>query len=161
LQMTEVNLAELATRISKRLQSQTTRHKIEVNFSPDLPLLMVSEERLEQVFSNLINNAIKYSPGGAIRITAELHQDVVVVCVSDEGPGISQQDIPYVFDRFYRSPETSRRTKGAGLGLYLTKAIVEAHGGRIWINPTPGKGAQICFSLPLQKESGPSELNLD
>ena len=72
-----------------------------------------------------------------------------MVCVSDEGPGIDPNDAPYVFDRFYRSPDASRQTKGAGLGLFLAKAIVEAHGGRIWIDLEVGKGARICFCLPV------------
>ncbi|MEN4041638.1 MAG: ATP-binding protein, partial [Anaerolineaceae bacterium] len=73
--------------------------------------------------------------------------------VRDQGPGIAPGDIPYVFDRFYRSPDTARQTKGAGLGLYLARAIVEAHGGRIWIDTNQHRGAQICFSLPLDKQS--------
>ncbi|HEX7556917.1 MAG TPA: ATP-binding protein, partial [Leptolinea sp.] len=70
-----------------------------------------------------------------------------IICVSDEGPGISPNDIPHVFDRFYRSPEMARATKGAGLGLYLSRAIIEAHGGRIWVDPAP-QGARFYFTLP-------------
>jgi signal transduction histidine kinase len=72
----------------------------------------------------------------------------VIVCVSDQGTGIAPDDLPHVFDRFYRSSEASRTTKGAGLGLYLGKAVIEAHGGGIWVDPKPGPGARICFSLP-------------
>ena len=71
-----------------------------------------------------------------------------MVCISDQGPGIAPSDIPHIFDRFYRAEDASRTTKGAGLGLYLSKSVVEAHGGKIWADPKPGDGARICFSLP-------------
>jgi signal transduction histidine kinase len=120
-----------------------------VDFPPHFPIILGDEDRLGQVFSNLISNAIKYSTeGGEIRIQGQVHPQQVVVCVSDQGPGIAVGDIPYVFDRFYRATEASRTTKGAGLGLYLSRAVIEAHGGRIWVDPKRGEGARICFSLP-------------
>ena len=101
------------------------------------------------MLSNLISNAIKYSSGGGeITIRGQVHPQQVVICVSDQGPGIAAGDIPYIFDRFYRSQDASRKTKGAGLGLYLARAVVEAHGGRIWVDSKSGEGARICFSLP-------------
>ena len=83
-------------------------------------------------------------------MSGEDRKDLIIVCVSDEGQGIAPQDIPYVFDRFYRSADAQRNKKGAGLGLYLAKSIIEAHKGRIWVDPEHGSGARICFSLPLE-----------
>jgi signal transduction histidine kinase len=103
---------------------------------------------VEQVLSNLISNAIKYAPKGEIRISGQVRPEQVIVTVSDEGPGIDAHDMPHIFDRFYRADAAVRKTKGAGLGLFLARAIVEAHGGRIWVDPQPGSGARICFSLP-------------
>lgn len=145
----DVALDVLAVRIAERFRTQTTQHSIQVEFPPSFPIILGDEERLSQVLENLLSNAIKYSPGGGeIRIRGEVRPERVIVCVSDQGPGIPAQDIPHIFDRFYRASETSRTTKGAGLGLYLARAVVEAHGGRIWVDPVPGAGARICFSLP-------------
>ncbi len=152
LNRTDVLLPDLVNRIAKRMQTQTSTHTITQSFPPDFPVIVADEQRIEQVITNLIGNAIKYSPGGEININGEIRPDMVIVCVSDQGPGIAPQDIPHIFDRFYRSPEIVRKTKGAGLGLYLTRSIVEAHGGRIWVDPEAGKGARICFALPRNPE---------
>jgi len=150
LKRSDVSLPELAQRMAQRLQTQTGKHTITVSFPPDFPVILADETRLEQVLSNLIGNSIKYAPGGEIKVTGQVRQDSVIVCVSDEGPGIDPQDIPHIFDRFYRAPEMARNTKGAGLGLFLTRAIIEAHSGHIWIDTVPGQGARFCFSLPIQ-----------
>jgi signal transduction histidine kinase len=154
LSMNEVDLEALVSQTVDRFRPQAERHSIYVDFSDNFPIIVGDESRLEQVISNLISNAIKYSPqGGDIRIGGQIQPGHVIVCVSDSGPGIAAADIPHVFDRFYRSVDASRTTKGAGLGLYLARAVVEAHGGRIWVDPRPGSGARICFSLPRQGRS--------
>ncbi|HSO26604.1 MAG TPA: ATP-binding protein, partial [Anaerolineales bacterium] len=151
INLAEVSLKDLVARLAERFRTQSERHKITVDFPTNFPIVLADEGRLEQVFSNLISNALKYSPsGGEIRISGQARVEQVIVCVSDEGPGIAANDIPHVFDRFYRATDASRTTKGAGLGLYLARAIIEAHQGHIWVDPQPGAGARICFSLPRE-----------
>jgi PAS domain S-box-containing protein len=145
----DVALNTVAERIAKRFQTQSSIHSIVVDFPENFPIVTGDEARLEQVLSNLVSNAIKYSPhGGEIRIGGQVRPAQVIICVSDSGPGVAPEDIPHIFDRFYRSSNAKKTTKGAGLGLYLARAVIEAHGGRIWVDPRPGNGARICFSIP-------------
>ena len=145
----DIALDALVERIAERFRTQTDRHTIHVDFPKNFPIVMADEDRISQVITNLLSNAIKYSPDGVeIRISGQVHPQYLVICVSDKGPGIAPDDIPHIFDRFYRSSEAAKKTKGAGLGLYLARAVVEAHEGRIWVDPKPGDGARICFSLP-------------
>lgn len=148
LNQADVALPSLASRVSERFASQSSKHRIVADFPKNFPVILGDENRLEQVLSNLVSNALKYAPAGEIRISGTVRPEQVIVCVSDEGPGIEAKDIPHIFDRFYRSANAVKQTKGAGLGLYLARAIVEAHGGRIWADPAPDSGARICFSLP-------------
>ena len=147
LKRTDVSLPNLAQRLAVRFATQTKKHTIKVDFPPSFPVILADETRIEQVLSNLISNAIKYSPSGEIQIVGEARPEQVVIMVSDQGAGIDPRDLPHIFDRFYRADQAVRHTKGAGLGLYLARAIVEAHGGRIWADPQQDKGARICFSL--------------
>lgn len=151
LNMTDVQIADIIQRVAERFQTQTKIHTISVNIKEPLPVIVADEVRINQVLSNLVANSIKYSTGGKIEISAYVNHENIVVCVSDEGPGIDPNDVPFIFDRFYRSPNAVKQTKGAGLGLYLAKEIITSHGGRIWIDPEIGKGARICFCIPIQK----------
>ena len=144
----DVSLPLLAQRVAERFSTQSNKHKIVAEFPEKFPVILADETRLEQVVSNLVSNALKYAPKGDIKIIGSMRPEQVVVCVSDEGPGIEAKDLPHIFDRFYRSTNAVKQTKGAGLGLYLARAIIEAHGGRIWADPKPDSGARICFSLP-------------
>lgn len=152
----DVAIPSLASRLSERFASQSPKHRILTDFPEKFPIILGDENRLEQVLANLVSNALKYASEGEIKISGSVLPDQVIVCVSDEGPGIAAKDLPHIFDRFYRSTSAVKQTKGAGLGLYLARAIVEAHGGRIWAEgrdgskekSKPESGARICFSLP-------------
>lgn len=151
INLTDISLDKLVKRIVEKFQTQEPDHLLILDFPEGYPCILADEQRIAQVITNLLSNAIKYSPkGGEVRIRGQVFQDQVITCISDQGSGIPAGDIPHVFERFYRAKETSRSTKGAGLGLYLAKAIVEAHGGRIWVDPQPEQGARICFSLPRE-----------
>jgi signal transduction histidine kinase len=154
MNLSDISLPNLAVRLSERFQTQTDRHTIVIDFPKKFPIVLADEHRISQVLSNLVSNSIKYAPGGEIRISGQARADQVIITVGDQGPGIDSADIPYIFDRFYLSDQAVRKTKGAGLGLYLAKAVVEAHGGSIWVDPQPGTGAKICFSLPRSRKMG-------
>ena len=138
----------LAGRVAERFATQSKKHTITTDFPDKFPVILADETRIEQVIANLVSNALKYAPKGEIKIGGSVRPGQVIVCVSDEGPGIDARDLPHIFDRFYRSTNAVKQTKGAGLGLYLARAIIEAHGGRIWADPKSDSGARICFSLP-------------
>jgi signal transduction histidine kinase len=148
LNRADISLAALANRVAQKFSTQSSRHTIITDFPDNFPIILADENRIEQVISNLVSNALKYAPSGEIRISGQARPEQVIICVSDQGPGIDAKDLPHIFDRFYRSTKAVKNTKGAGLGLYLARAIVEAHGGRIWADPKPDSGARICFSLP-------------
>jgi len=144
----DVSVPMLTQRVAEKLTTQSKQHNIVTDFPQNFPIILADETRIEQVVINLISNALKYAPNGEIKISGQVRPEQIIVCVSDEGPGIEPKDLPHIFDRFYRSTKAVKQTKGAGLGLYLARAIVEAHGGRIWADPKPDSGARICFSLP-------------
>jgi len=150
LEKEPVALDALAQRVAERFRTQTDRHDIEVRLPTDFPVVEGDPTRLEQVLNNLLSNAIKYSPeGGLIQITGRSTDDEVVLTVTDQGVGIPFEEQPHIFESFFRgSREYQQQTAGAGLGLYLAKAIVDAHGGQIWVESNPGEGAAFSFALP-------------
>ncbi len=144
----DVSMQNLAAQLADRYASQAGSRQINIAFPKHFPLILADETRIRQVLTNLISNAIKYAPEGDINISGESRPEQIIVCVSDEGPGIDPKDMPHIFDRFYRAAESVNKTKGAGLGLFLARSIVEAHGGRMWVDSKSTAGARICFSLP-------------
>ncbi len=153
LNRAELSLAPLLERMLARFRTQSDKHEFSLEITADLPSVNADEARLRQVLSNLLSNAVKYAPaGGKIRLQCRQESDSVILCVQDEGPGIAAEDVTRIFDRFYRGQEMSKRSKGTGLGLYLAKAIVEAHGGDIWVDERVKDGARICFSLPVWQD---------
>lgn len=118
-----------------------------VRLADTLPEVDVDPERTIQVLPNLIGNAVKYSKeAGEVIVTASPEEDVVRVSIGDRGVGIPVEELPRVFDRFWQSKRTNR--SGAGLGLTIARGIVRAHGGRIWIESSPGEGTTVHFTLP-------------
>ncbi|HEV7214544.1 MAG TPA: ATP-binding protein [Chloroflexota bacterium] len=150
VRLVEVDLPELAHLVVKRLEARTERHHFVVEFPRTFPAVQADPERIEEVLTNLVDNAIKYSPkGGTIRVEGRVTASAVEVTVSDQGPGIKLSEQGRLFQRFYRvQGDPNRQTTGVGLGLFLVQAIVEAHGGQIWVNSDWGKGASFTFSLP-------------
>jgi signal transduction histidine kinase len=124
---------------------------IQVGSAPDLPLVNVDVERIGQVLANLLDNSLKHTPsGGSIKLSAAASQGAVEISVQDSGSGISPDDLPYVFDRFYRGKQTSNRVKdGSGLGLAISRALVELHGGQISVESGVGQGTTISMRLPV------------
>ena len=148
LNLAEIRMDKLAQEMAERFQTQTEHHRIIVQFPDEFPVIVGDENRLEQVFYNLLSNAVKYSPdGGEISISGQIRSEQIIICIQDQGLGISQEDVPHIFDRFFRAAEAAKNTQGAGLGLYLSRAIIEAHNGRIWIEPRPETGTRVCFSI--------------
>lgn len=149
LNHSEVALDVLSKKIVQRFRTQSPGHTFQVNFPEHFPIIIGDEDRLTQVISNLLSNAVKYSQdGGTVQVKGQATSDEVQLCVIDDGPGIAEEDVPYIFDRFYRSNTAAQVTKGTGLGLYLARAVIEAHGGRIWVDTEQKIGASICFTLP-------------
>jgi signal transduction histidine kinase len=120
---------------------------LDMQIESGLPKVMADRERIQQTLSNLVGNAIKFSPSGSkIVVLARKDSDGVVFSVLDSGKGISPDQLPRVFDRYWQSSRTDRQ--GAGLGLAIAKGIIETHGGKIWIESKPGEGTTASFSLP-------------
>jgi len=126
-------------------------HRVSVDCPPDLPPIKGDSEKLHQVMINLLSNACKYSPpGSAVVVSASRSEEMIVIAVKDEGIGIPPEMRDKVFERFYRIDNSDRRmVGGTGLGLALVKDIIDAHGGRIWVEGRAPKGSAIYFSLPI------------
>ena len=151
LNVADTDLQQLAARAVERLEAQS-KHSFHLSFPPNFPVIQGDEARLRQVFDNLITNAIKYSPADtSITVGGRFAVSSVTIFVRDEGAGIPQDQIDKIFDRFYRIDDSlTRRAHGAGLGLYLVQAIVEAHGGDISVKSQLGGGSTFYFTIPRE-----------
>ena len=154
LKWDSVNVPLLVSHLVKGFRKQSQRHDFSLRFSSDFPSIHADEKHLREIFENLLSNALKYSPaGGKVEIGGERRDDEVLLYVRDEGVGIDEREKERIFERFYRiDGNLSRETQGAGLGLYLAKAIVQAHHGRLHVRSKPGRGSIFYFTLPIQRE---------
>ncbi|MDX1584933.1 MAG: ATP-binding protein, partial [Thermoanaerobaculia bacterium] len=132
---------------------RTCSHAIEFRRRGELPPLTADPVRLGQVVENLISNACKYSgEGAAIDVLLEDRTDKVRIVVSDDGAGIEPSDLERIFERFHRVKKDEANAKGTGLGLYITKQIVEMHGGTIEVESQPGEGTTFAIEIPIRLE---------
>jgi signal transduction histidine kinase len=145
-----VRLSRLAYEAAEEMQRRTDVHQFIVDFPTGFPIVDADPRRIKQVMRNILDNAIKYSPhGGLVVIRGQVRPGDVVVSVSDQGVGIAPEDLIPLFEKYFRvkSP-TGYYVPGTGLGLPVARAIVEAHGGRIWAESKVGQGTTLYFSLP-------------
>jgi PAS domain S-box-containing protein len=143
-------LDEIIENARPQLEVITSQHRLVYDIPDTLPPVMADERRIAQVISNLVDNAVKYSPSGTeIRITAERVEKAVQVNVSDQGPGIPTEARDLVFEAFRQAASHTDSGQGAGLGLAICKGLVEAHGGKIWLNDRDGHGTTVSFTLPI------------
>lgn len=143
-------LRQLIREIVDEMRMRTEAHYFVVDLPAELPRVLIDPRRIRQVLHNLIGNAIKYSKGGQISVACEVEADHVVVSVADQGEGIQPQFIDKIFERFFQVDGAStRRVGGSGLGLSISRGIVEAHGGKIWFESVVGQGSTFRFTLPL------------
>jgi two-component system sensor histidine kinase KdpD len=144
-------LHDILARATPQLNMLTQNYNLMLDIPPDLPAVMADRQRIAQVLTNLVDNAVKYTPRHTnIRISATPDGDYVRVDASDEGPGIAPEEESQLFQPFYRGNDSLvHQAKGAGLGLAICKGLVEAHGGKIWLQGHKGPGTTISFTLPI------------
>jgi PAS domain S-box-containing protein len=145
-----VDMRAFALALRTQLAPSLETGRVEVQVPEGLPPVSADPARLERILTNLLSNALKYSaPGTPVTVSAAQRDGDLVTSVADRGPGISPEDLPRLFQRYFRTELRRERREGVGLGLYITRKLVEAHGGRIWVESELGKGSVFSFSLPL------------
>ncbi len=154
-----IDLRELAEHVIRFQRVTTNAHDFRFEFPDHLVSVEADRDKVEQILTNLVSNAIKYSPrGGDIIVGASEREEEVVVSVRDQGVGMSREQMGRLFQRYQRvDRDAIKGIRGTGLGLYLVRGLTEAHAGRIWAESEPGRGSTFYFSLPkrsAQKEAG-------
>jgi two-component system phosphate regulon sensor histidine kinase PhoR len=156
LRMTPLNLKLLVEEVAAQLNPLAQRHQVTIttDLATDLPAGRGDKDRIRQALVNLVHNAIKFNhPGGSVTMSTKASGEFVIVSVSDTGVGIPEEELPHVFERFYKA-DRARTRGGSGLGLAIAKHIVQAHGGSIWAQSEEGQGSTFSFSLPIPANPG-------
>jgi K+-sensing histidine kinase KdpD len=166
IRIASVDLVELAQEVVEQLSPRAPRHSLRTSFPPNFPVIQGDGDKLRRALFNLVENAVKYSPnGGEVLVAGEVpstgvgsRSGWVVVRIIDHGIGIPPGEEERIFERFHRADtRLSRSTVGVGLGLYITRSIVEAHGGRIWAESLgPGRGSIFTMTLPVDAQTSPN-----
>jgi PAS domain S-box-containing protein len=145
-----VDLRESALALKERLSASLETERIDIEIPEDLPRVWADPARVDRILGNLWSNALKYSaPGTRVTVSARAENGWVITSVTDRGAGIRPEELPQLFQRYFRGALGRERGEGVGLGLYITRRLVEAHGGRIWVESQVGVGSTFSFSLPV------------
>jgi len=152
LKLAPCNLNDVIDYITSSFKGYASGVDITVQITSNIPSLHADKSKLEQIMRNFVSNAIKYSPdGGEVKIAASCDERFVTICVSDQGLGIPEESLSKLFGEFYRvEKESHMNIKGTGLGLSITKQLIEAHGGKVWVESELGNGSRFYFTIPLQ-----------
>jgi two-component system, OmpR family, sensor histidine kinase BaeS len=153
LEKADVDLPKLAQNVLNRFRTQADQQNVSLNFIQleEIPIVTADPIRVEQILTNLISNALRFTPEqGKIALGICRENDMVKITVGDSGPGISEESLPYVFDRFYRADKARSRIEGgSGLGLAIARQLARAHKGDLTACNQKDGGAQFCLTLPL------------
>lgn len=148
------DLSYLMQHLIQNFETDFLNKRIEIDYYGEQAIIFADRDKISQVIVNLLSNALKYTPeGGKVKVLVNGGQDTATINIKDSGNGIPQEDLPYIFERFYRADKSRNRlTGGAGIGLTIAKAIVEAHKGKIGVQSLPGQGTEVIVSLPKLPE---------
>jgi signal transduction histidine kinase len=162
LKLQPIDLHVTLTSAIKEAKLRSPKYKFNNKIDKRLPRVTADPQRLRQIIDNLLDNAVKYSKEGTeITLQTEVRPEEILVSITDQGMGIPATEITKIFDRFYRIEERLQKDPGGfGLGLSLCKALVEAHGGKIWVESEAGKGSTFYFTLPLKNKVEKEQLTL-
>ena len=147
LRRQEFDIPSMAAGILGRFEINHDGHQFQTSFPAGFPSVYADPDKVEQVILNLVENAVKYSDGGLVTVSGEVTDDAVEVAVADQGVGIPADQLPLIFTKFYRR-EAKGAPSGTGLGLFIARGLIEAHGGRISARSEPGNGTEVRFRLP-------------
>lgn len=152
LNKTEFDIFELATNIRNNFEADYKKKGIELSLSGDSTIIYADKDKVSQVMINLISNALKYTPsGGRVDVQLQMQNEWLKIHVRDTGIGISEENLPYIFERFFRADKSRNRiTGGSGIGLAIVKAVVDAHHGKIQVESKIGEGTEFIVSFPLK-----------
>ncbi|HVL80771.1 MAG TPA: ATP-binding protein [Actinomycetota bacterium] len=149
LNLQAVDVPALVTKVTERMRDRSGEHSLETEGDPDVPSVQADPDKVEQVVTNLVENALKYTDGGRVTVRTRASSNGVSVSVSDEGEGIPAVHLSRLFRKFYRRDRAGSPT-GTGLGLYISRRLIESHGGELVATSEPGAGSTFTFTLPVE-----------
>jgi len=162
VEWSEVDVADVLRDLMGQFHSKWGARRVVVDVDRGLPVVRADRQKFEEILINLIDNAIKYSPESTpVRVSARVTGDELEIAVADRGFGIAPDDAAELFQKFQRiTTPATRDIGGTGLGLYIVKGLVEAHGGRVWVESVPGAGSTFAFTMPrVRAEALPEEMH--